>query len=108
MLRQQADSFPILANCLPCQCISIRLHAAAQNRSRHFSHPDLLRWVRTERLRFLDSALTILHAYEIWLPTARPLPQLAPMDEFQEWSDAVRAPLLWQGQADPFRGQTKG
>lgn len=63
-----------------------------------FAIPNLEQYVREHRGRLAAAALTILRA---WHVAGRPKPKLVPVGSFDNWSDAVRAPLVWAGLADP-------
>lgn len=63
-----------------------------------FRRPRLATWIAENRTRLLGAALTILRAYSA---AGRPRQELQPWGSFDEWSDAVRAPLVWAGLPDP-------
>ena len=63
-----------------------------------FQHPNLLRWVRDNRGRFLAAALTILAAY---CRAGRPAQKLMPWGSYEGWSDLVRSAVVWAGMPDP-------
>jgi hypothetical protein len=63
-----------------------------------FTHPDLLAWVRQERPRLLQAALTILAAY---CAAGRPKAKLKPWGSFEGWSDLIRQCIVWLGLPDP-------
>lgn len=54
------------------------------------------------RTRYMVAALTILRAYQV---AGRPTVELRPMGSYDEWSAAVRAPLVWLGEPDPAATQ---
>jgi hypothetical protein len=78
--------------------VSIRLHAPSDS-------PATLRYVgrpveamRADRGRYVAAALTIVQA---WREAGRPRTDVPDIATFGAWSDAVRQPLLWLGEADP-------
>lgn len=60
--------------------------------------PKIRQWVRENRPRLVRAALTILRAYHI----ARPELNLPPMAEYIEWTEKIRAPIVWLGMTDPL------
>lgn len=64
-----------------------------------FAHPNLAAWVRENCTELLAAVLTILRAYH---RAGRPSIALPPAGSFEEWSRAVREPLVWAGFSDPF------
>ncbi len=65
---------------------------------RVFSSIDPVEQVRADRGKFVMAALTILRAYVVaGCPTTPP----TPFGGFEDWSDWVRASLIWLGEADP-------
>ena len=67
-----------------------------------FAHPRLLTWLAEERPRLISAALTLLRAY--WVAGKPPQP-IAPYGSFEEWSDLIRAALVWAGAPDPCLGR---
>ncbi len=67
-----------------------------------FEVPRLLVYAKKHRTRFVHAALTILRAYAVHLEKGGKPPKMRNMGSFEEWSDAVRAPLIWIGQPDPY------
>ncbi len=59
---------------------------------------DPVATVLADRGRYIAACMTILRAY---LAAGSPKQPGAPMNSFGEWSNTVRAALLWLGQADP-------
>jgi hypothetical protein len=80
--------------------VHIRLEVMDENPEDRsgFRHPDLLRWVGSERPRLVVAGLTVLAAY---CRAGCPAQNLKPMGSFEGWSDLVRSALVWAGQADP-------
>lgn len=67
-----------------------------------FKHPDLLRWVRSERPRLLGAALTLMRAYT---GAGRPSAGLKTWGTFEEWSDLMRGSIVWAGGVDPHESR---
>jgi hypothetical protein len=55
-------------------------------------------YVMERRAKLIAAALTIMRAY---IAAGRPPQNIAPFGGFEEWSNMVRAPLVWLGCADP-------
>jgi hypothetical protein len=56
--------------------------------------------VRAERSRFVSLALTVITA---WFNAGKPKTPCKPLNSFEQWSEWVRQPLMWLGQADPVQ-----
>jgi hypothetical protein len=69
---------------------------------RTFRIKDLKGYVAQHRQELVTAALTILRAY---FAAGRPDQQIKTWGGFEEWSDAVRAPLVWLGLADPYESR---
>jgi putative DNA primase/helicase len=67
-----------------------------------FAYPRLLDHVRHTRPALVSAALTIVHAY---FQAGTPAQGLSPYGSFQEWSDLIRAAVVWAGDADPCEGR---
>ncbi len=67
-----------------------------------FRHPELLLWVKTNRLCLLQAAFTILVAY---CQAGRPKQNLRPFGSFEEWSELIRGALVWAGLPDPLEAR---
>lgn len=63
-----------------------------------FKYPRLLEHVRAHRPALLAAALTILRGY---VAAGRPDQNLKPWGSFSDWSNIVRATLVWAGLPDP-------
>lgn len=59
---------------------------------------NLYRYIPENRGEIVAAALTILRAYHI---AGRPKQDILPFGRFEEWSDLVRAAIVWLGQEDP-------
>jgi len=65
---------------------------------RTFETPDPIVVLRRDRPQYLAAALTVLRAYVVANTPRRP----GPTGSFDEWSNWVRAALIWLDQADPW------
>ncbi len=63
-----------------------------------FKHPDLKRFVTSERARLAIAGLTLLRGY---FAAGSPDMSLTPWGSFDEWSRLIRHAIVWAGQADP-------
>ncbi len=63
-----------------------------------FKHPDLKRYVRSERAKLAVAGLTLLRGY---FAASCPEMDLPPWGSFDEWSRLIRHAIVWAGQADP-------
>jgi len=59
---------------------------------------NLRQYVPAHRGELVRAALTILRAYHV---AGRPAQGIKPYGRFEEWSDLVRAALVWLGEPDP-------
>ena len=77
--------------------LTCRLDAGVEHPENRAFRRDLLAWTEAERPRLLAALLTFLRAYHL----APDKPTLKPW-RFAEWSQSVRAPLVWAGYPDPL------
>jgi putative DNA primase/helicase len=75
-----------------------RLDAGLERPEEREIPQDLLAEFKQSRREIVRCAQTIMLAY---IRADRPKLGLAPIGSFGEWSDLVRAPLVWAGTADP-------
>jgi hypothetical protein len=94
----------ILGGDAPRRVCHIRLDSKLENPEQRndFRHPALLTWVRQERPRLLEAALTILAAF---CRAGRPDQRLKPWGSFDGWSALLRQGVVWVGLPDP--GETR-
>ena len=59
---------------------------------------DLPTWMKANRARMLEAALTVLRAYVV---AGRPKQDIPPYGSFEEWSNWIRSALVWLGMPDP-------
>lgn len=69
-----------------------------------FKYERIKRHVAEHRAEYLTAALTILRA---WHVAGRPQPKIPNWGSFEDWSDVVRAALVWTGLPDPFLTQQR-
>lgn len=62
-----------------------------------FAHPDLLVFVRANRERLIDAALTLLRAYVV---AGRPAVAVGNRGGFEEWIALIASSIRWAGGAD--------
>jgi hypothetical protein len=80
--------------------LHIRLESPLENPEERtgFKHPDLLRWIDSERKRLVGSALTLLRAY-----TLAGLPYQGGLwGSFESWSRLIPGAIVWAGGVDPI------
>jgi hypothetical protein len=59
---------------------------------------DPVKAVLTDRGKYVAAVLTVCRAY---IQAGKPDQGLEPLSGFDEWSEMVRSPLVWLGEADP-------
>jgi putative DNA primase/helicase len=80
--------------------LHVRLESPLENPEERtgFKHPDLLRWVDSERKRLVGAALTLLRAY-----TLAGMPYQGGLwGSFESWSRLIPGALVWAGTSDPL------
>jgi hypothetical protein len=84
---------------LAVRALLCRLDARMERpEERHFKIDDLKQYVTDHRRALVNAAITILRAYVV---AGRPHQRLKPWGGFNEWSQTIRAALVWLGIADP-------
>lgn len=86
-----------IAGDLTRRVLECRLDAQCERPAERRFQFDPVEEVRTMRADYVFAAVTVLQAYA--KQSARV--DLAPFGSFEEWSRAVREPLVWLGMADP-------
>jgi hypothetical protein len=83
--------------------LHIRMESPLENPEARtgFRHPELLRWVESNRRRLVAAGLTLLRAARI---AGAPAPAI-PWGSFEAWSAIVPAALIWAGAADPLEAR---
>lgn len=84
---------------LPSRALMSRIDSGVERpEERTFSIPDLRNYVEINRQVIVGAALTILRAYHV---AGRPRQDVRPWGGFEDWSQAIREPLVWAGLPDP-------
>jgi len=80
--------------------LHVRLESAEENPENraNFHHPNLLGWVRTERLRLAVASVGLLSAY---CQAGKPVTGLSAWGSFEGWSEIIRGAIVWCGLDDP-------
>lgn len=73
-------------------------HEKPEQRS-DFRHPDLLGYVRQNRAKLIQAALTMLRGY---CAAGKPVVGLPRWGSFDAWSRIIRPCLVWSGLPDPY------
>jgi hypothetical protein len=68
----------------------------------HFTHPNLLEWVRGERGRLTIAAITVMKAF---FQAGCPSQSVSAFGSFDEWNVLIRQALVWVGEPDPCEGR---
>jgi hypothetical protein len=77
-----------------------RIDAKVQDpEQRSFAIPDIKAHLIEHRVELVHAALTILRAYHV---AGRPKQDCPVWGGFEDWSEQIREPLIWAGEADPF------
>jgi hypothetical protein len=77
--------------------IMCSLDAQCEHPERRHFDTDAAQLAGTNRAEFVTAGLTVLHA---WHAAGERIDR-PPFGSFEDWSQRIRAPLLWLGQADP-------
>lgn len=76
-----------------------RLHPAVERPgARQFAIRDLVGHIRDNRAALVVAGLTVLKAFSL---AGKPLPEVGAQRRQQEWSDQIRAAVIWLGHPDP-------
>jgi hypothetical protein len=87
----------VIAGDLTRRTLLCRVDARCEHPERRYFGADPLFVAKAKRSRLVAAALTVLKAGLI----SDELIKLPPFGSFERWSQRIRAPLLWLGQADP-------
>jgi len=86
-----------IAGDLTRRTLMCALDAHCEHPERRNFNVDVIELARAERAKLVVAALTVLRAWHVVGETIeRPT-----VGSFEQWSNRVRSPLLWLGQADP-------
>jgi hypothetical protein len=86
-----------IAGDLTRRSLLCRLDARCEHPERRSFTTDPLYVAKVDRSYFVVAALTVLKAWHI----SRERIERPPFGSFEQWSQRIRAPLLWLGHADP-------
>lgn len=91
----------VLGGDLSRRTLHVRLESPLENPEERvgFEHPDLLRWIDSQRPRLVASALTILRAYTL---AGRPDQGTRVWGSYEDWSALIPPAIVWAGGADPM------
>ena len=89
----------ITRRCIPC-----RLDAQCEHPEEREFKRDLYDWIPRHRSQLVTAGLTILRAY---LAAGKPKQPMKALGGFEDWSNTVRAALIWLGEADPNVGRAE-
>ncbi len=71
---------------------------------RKFENRYFFEWLELNRRELIAAVIDILKCY---IEAGKPDMNISPLADFQEWSDFVRAPIVWLGLPDPLQVQEK-
>jgi hypothetical protein len=86
-----------IAGDLTRRALLCSLDARCEHPERRSFEFDPIALAKADRGRLVVAALTVLRAWHVAGEGIEP----PPLGSFEEWSNRIRAPLLWLGQADP-------
>ncbi|HCB13400.1 MAG TPA: hypothetical protein DEP36_07520 [Gammaproteobacteria bacterium] len=89
----------ITRRCIPC-----RLDAQCEHPEEREFKRDLYDWIPEHRPELVAAGLTVLRAY---LAAGKPKQPMKALGGFEDWSNTVRAALIWLGEADPNVGRAE-
>ena len=81
---------------IKCRMVPRGEKPSERNRAQ-FAHQDLLGYVKHERERLIDAALTLLRAFVV---AGKPATDLGNRGGFEEWIDLVASAIRWAGGPD--------
>jgi len=87
----------VIAGDLTRRSLLCRLDARCEHPERRRFAADPLFAAKAQRTRLVAAALTVLKAWRVSIEQVK----LPSFGSFEHWSQRIRAPLLWLGQADP-------
>jgi hypothetical protein len=92
-----------IAGDLTRRALLCSLDARCEHPERRSFDSDPIAVARTNREQLVIAALTVLRAWHV----AEEEIEWPPFGSFEEWSQRIRAPLLWLGEADPCKTTIK-
>ncbi len=92
----------VIAGDLTTRVVSCVLDPQVERPEEREFDRDLYEWIPANRPRLIREALTVLRAYVV---AGRPKQPLKNFARFEDWSNWIRAALVWLGEADPLTGR---
>jgi hypothetical protein len=94
----------ILTADIPRRSLHIRLESKVEKPEERddFKHPDLMRWVRRNRVKMVHACLAILRSY---FAAGCPSQNFTQWGSFEGWSKIVRGAVVWAALHDPFEAR---
>ncbi len=89
----------IVAGDLRHRALLCRLDAAMERPGERVFQHDLRVWASEHRATLVSAGLTVMRAFVA--AGVKPRDCCAPWGRFEQWTDLVRAPLMWLGEQDP-------
>ena len=91
----------VIAGDLTTRVVPCRLDPQVERPEEREFQRNLYDWIPAHRPRLIRAALTILRAYVV---AGRPKQPIKNFARFEDWSNWIRAALVWLGEADPRLG----
>lgn len=92
---------------MPRRSLMCVMDAKCENpETRQFKH-DPLAIAAKHRPIFIKAILTISRAWRQARERGERVPPYPPLNGYEQWTRAVREPLIWLGRADPVRSQKR-
>lgn len=92
----------VIAGDLTTRVVPISLDPQVERPEEREFQRNLYDWIPAHRPRLIRAALTILRAYVV---AGRPKQPIKNFARFEDWSNWIRAALVWLGEADPLAGR---
>jgi hypothetical protein len=89
----------IVAGDLRHRTLLCRLDAEMERPGERVFEHDLRVWATEHRAQLVSAGLTVMRAF--FAAKANPRDYCPPWGRFEQWTDMVRAPLIWLGEKDP-------
>jgi hypothetical protein len=83
------------------RCVKCRIDAGKERPEERDFRGDLRAYVREHRAELVVAGLKILRAFAVAPNRQKVIDDLPPYGSFTEWTDRVRAALVWLGEDDP-------
>ena len=83
------------------RCVSCRLDTKMELPEQKTYRNNPLAMILNDRGKYLTAVFTIVNAFR----KSKARPQIIRLNDFEQWSRFVQAPLVWLGEADPLQSQ---